>query len=490
MSINFRFNRDIIFLILCSSAIFYYKDSFLTIKNEMTLKNLQNFPKQFNQFGYNIIYKFKYIFGLKSSKSIEKLISKKSLEIRNNLHKPINFLNKKDTKIGHLFQSWDNFYPDETYSGLFENTKYTGKTAFIYFQEDKNLYVYNCMFYDIKLIETDQISVVSCFNKISVLIESCLFDTIDGSNRGFGALDFEVKNCVLSKICGNNNITNSEFPFSYIRIERFIHGINYYQDVSVSHCFSAGTTMMIYYGITVIKSTNVSYNSCERMSAFDSTGSDLHPDTKIPISFSYSSITHNNSTQGELLSITADYAADELGYMGNLASYCNIIYNRKLTNDGYTGLIQALDNITFNVCCIMENEADFLFEFGWDYFDIFFLNCSIDNLTSIQFDPITEYIGTKSFINGLKFIETGNCVSIVDAVGSIPVVDVLPTTLPQQTSPPMQTTQASLPMQTTTQTSPPQQTTAQTTKVKAPTDSLNYNKYFIKQQAIDRVGRF
>ena len=72
---------------------------------------------------------------------------------------------------------------------------------------------------------------------------------------------------------------------------------------------------------------------------------------------------------------------------------------------------------TMTECTIMENDTP---TFSRSSGSIILKECSVssDQLTSTTWLDISS-IGTKSFINELTFITTGDCVNLFDTIGSL-----------------------------------------------------------------------
>ena len=252
----------------------------------------------------------------------------------------------------------------------------------------------------------------------NLLIEGCTFEkcTIISPTTFLmgGAIYVDSSNCVLNKVCGVSCVNSDRASFSYVGYTSSSQTINTVHLTSIAYCVaSSDYTMCHKQGYIDIKSVNISHNKAKSWSALNcrpsSTNGGIYGTT-----ICYSSFTNNTALYRHLISIS---------YNSPVANQYVINNSNIIENSGDLTIHLSYGELTIRKTCIMKNKdstAVFYLEIGSK---CTLIHCSIDDPQKVGSGPLdTSSIGKNSFIHGLTFISTGDCVNSFDTIDGVPLI--------------------------------------------------------------------
>ena len=277
---------------------------------------------------------------------------------------------------------------------------------------NNNAYVLSCYFFDL----TRQSSGGAIYIKVSssidlcILIESTSFSVCQSQIYG-AAIFIQNANTALHSVCGYN--CSSSYHDSFCNIYSANKNINSAVDCSTSSCKATEEFTMFHYGGKInITRVNISNNQCKFTSALScGPTKTIHEENNIGNIVYYCSFSQNNATNNKCIrffSSAYDYAIIRT----------NIIKNEQ--SEATEGLIYSVSKTIITDSCIMENIGSPIFHNTNGGFTL--INCSVDeNINSyLSSPPNTSDKNSKTFINGIKFIELGMCQATIDNL--IPII--------------------------------------------------------------------
>ena len=325
-----------------------------------------------------------------------------------------------------LFPNTHRFTPKEV------QCTFTQETNSRHVPSDSSVGVCNSWFHDINsdgdggamFIGT---SVSKCF------IECTTFSLCSTTETGGGALFYDTEvagfdgDIEISKVCGfkcHASLTAKSWgQFIEINFKGNDSGNNcQFNDSSFSKCtneFADGSgsgsynVLCLMYCASSSNLMNISSNECFRRTAIYC---GMNPCMATPIIIEYTSMV-NNTANGYSI-IWLDYYP-KASYKINK---CNILKNKQKMLDT-EGIIYTFSCVYFNDCCILANEANVIFYTVGNSYNY---DCGI-TLNNCTTDAENKYVGSfqcnnkpsKDFIHALKHIETRNCDSVYEFVGTL-----------------------------------------------------------------------
>ena len=314
---------------------------------------------------------------------------------------------------------WDEIYGTSDPSPSPFTGKFTTNQSSI---GEGSIYVSQSEFSECKATSSNGGAILVSFSSAAkTLIEKSIFNICEKVSSGSGGaiyIDGEWNTCAILYICGYGCESATDVPFMCSKTSRgVIIDINH-STITHSQKGNCNDLICIDFGYGVLMSgTNISHNSCKRNSAcyfaygYHGTGSEY---------LISSSIVNNTYSDNVILYLGHDYD----GCSGNIKS-CNIIYNGNIEGKASGSIIYQssdLGNTYINQSCILNNIAQYIFDGFSDNF-YYLTNCTIDKASSqVDVDMYFEEEASKSFINALVHIKTGNCEAMFDSVGSLSVL--------------------------------------------------------------------
>ena len=221
-----------------------------------------------------------------------------------------------------------------------------------------NAYILDCYFHDMKYEgERGGGAIDFAFENSRLLIESCTFDSCCAKHDA-GAIRAENTDCVMNRICGYKcKATQLRCSFC-CNIENNCDK-NYALDCSISNCEAKSQyTMFHQYGHIIIKSVNLSSNTCNACSAIQCLPNKVIPNEEdLGTVISYSSFAHNIAKSNNCIVLSYSDAQANHYKINNT----NIIYNKQEIPNG-NGLIYTNGNTKIENTCIMKNSGDPIFQ--------------------------------------------------------------------------------------------------------------------------------
>ena len=312
-----------------------------------------------------------------------------------------------------IFSHWTEFYGEELEEPNYNNYTYCqqetceNKTSINLIE--KNAWISNCYF--LNMSSPSNGAAIHDESTNNLLIEECTFDRckISGQNRG-GAIYVHSSNCVLHKVCGVSCESSYISSFSYIGQESSKQTNNTVYDSSVAYCNAVSYYAMYHsFGYIDIKSVNLSHNKAKSSyPALYSQPSSTNGG-KYGTSISYSSFS-NNSAQNRCI---------YFGYKSSSANQYEINYSNIIRNPTKNTIYAASGALEMRECTILENTSP--------AFDgsITLIKCTVSEGQIEDDSDVNINETTNSFIYGLTFISTADCVNIFDTFEGVSLTGII-----------------------------------------------------------------
>jgi hypothetical protein len=190
---------------------------------------------------------------------------------------------------------------------------------------------------------------------------------------------------------------------------------NYVNYSSISRCvevnYRSYNMLALGNGRIYCPSTNISMNKCyHRPAIYFYPFRDL---IYVISSLSYSSIADNHATRDNCIMFEINGAKTEI-------KCCNILRNTEAFLNG-RGTISTFGNLMIEGCCILENNATYIFYQHSSSYTITLSNCTVDKTTNSGYLTIQNTVA-KSFIHALDHLSTRNCHAKYDSAGTLTAI--------------------------------------------------------------------
>ena len=317
-------------------------------------------------------------------------------------------------------RSWDNYYqnieqPKEsnTYSDLTFNSN-NGTLQ----PTTGNSYIFNCYFYDMHT--TSGGAILYSFTGSNLLVEKCTINNCKATTDTAG-IRVSAGNCILAFVCSQYGYAGNNDGFCSIHADSS-RTINSVSDSSVSHCeTNKWHTMYHYAGNVYIKSLNLSRNKASERSPLSCEPNKINEEANHASDVLFCSFSNNTAKSQHCIYLYNFSYASCTHEIKN----CNIIENKAKNTIWCRGSTDIISS------CILNNGDPCFYSSSNSKITLYF--CSVDNMKQSDSNFVTSHGSTTSFIHGLTFIITGDCVNIFDTIGSLTPSN-LPTTKPSSYS--------------------------------------------------------
>ena len=272
---------------------------------------------------------------------------------------------------------------------------------------ENDSYVLNCYF---SSISTDSNGAAIYLNKegLHFLIEfSSILQCAVGSYKYGGGLYIFCADFAMNHVCAYE-CKSFHFSFTFVdglglTLQRTVNSIHH---SSIAYCFAEGQyTMCHASGYIDIQSVNLSHNTASQYSALVC-GPDKQKDN-IGTNIIYSTIANNTAKASYCL-----YFNQGENVTQHRMRESNVLFNSQSYH-----AISTSGQLTMLYCTILENQGSQLFSGS-----IIMENCSISEDQLETASSVYSYgLETRSFVNGLSFIDTDSCVSTYDLINKLPL---------------------------------------------------------------------
>jgi hypothetical protein len=252
-----------------------------------------------------------------------------------------------------------------------------------------------------------------CTSATYFLIESSSFFSCRTSSS-YGAIYFNVGQCVLYKVCGYDCCTtnSNNYQFGHIIVNNAISNKNYVNYSSIIRCVNENSSpyyMLAFSGGKVCcPSVNISLNKCYYRPGI--TSWPYGDSNSVTSSFTYSTFADNHAIGYTCFWFNTGGANYEI-------KSSNILRNTQ-GSLGSEGTIYINGNLKIEDSCILANTATNTFYQASSSYTITISNCTIDK-TTCNLNVVTQNTATKSFILALNHMSNQLCHAQYDAFGTL-----------------------------------------------------------------------
>jgi hypothetical protein len=312
----------------------------------------------------------------------------------------------------HSITAWSDYFPGTSPTTNFSSKEFTSRQT----PSTANVYISNCLFN--KCTSSDTGGALYCSTSVTyLLVESSSFFSCKTSSSS-GAIYFKNTDsgeCVLYMICANDCYSTSSLneQFGWIEVKDGATNKNYINYSSIVRCVNenSGTwrTLYLWYGKIFCPSVNISMNKCGYRSGFSC--SPFPDSNSVTCLISYSSFTNNIALSSICIYFNKANAKYEM-------KSCNILRNTQVNLNDH-GTFRLYGNLMIKDSCILENNANYIFNSASSSYTFTLSNCTIDKTTISNGILTIQNTATKSFIHALNHMSTLNCNSEYDSAGTL-----------------------------------------------------------------------
>ena len=295
-----------------------------------------------------------------------------------------------------LICSWDDYFPTNIHvSETYKDKEFTEENETLK-PNNANTYITDCYFHSLK--NSNAGAAIYYSKKESyLLIEKCSFVNCS-TTKQTAAIRVTGGNTVMSFLCGYNCYSQNNDGFSSVSLDTTIH-TNFFLDSSISHCISQGHYIMVLqYGFTQVKSSNISQNSAIYYSTFLLRSTKASNEKRVIGGLTgFCSISNNTAENQYCFSLK--YYNDPIIHLVKNSNIINNIGNDIINIEAETEIIQT---------CIINNGKP-LFQIQGSTSSITLINCTTDKVNEQVSGSFEEIETSYPFIVALTFFETGIC---------------------------------------------------------------------------------